>query len=121
MAPESLPSAVCGFVLRENWPESAVEAKRGTLVSDCPAVFRANFEMLLKRCNELQLRAMLRAVEARLGTSAELICDMARSQAIAHYLNNLLTGTGLQAELGLPPKLRPNGTRPPGPVIQPPA
>ncbi len=60
-----------------------------------------NFDLESLRTNfdHYQLRAMLAAVETRLGTDAEEQDDMDRARAIAHQLNNVLACNLLRHEL----------------------
>lgn len=66
--------------------------------NSCESVSQ-EFEAFLKRCNEQQLLAQLRALQILLGTPAERPTDLAQARAIAHRLNNLATASILARQL----------------------
>ncbi len=66
--------------------------------SSCGSVSQ-EFEAFLKRCDEQQLLAQLRALQVLLGTPAERPNDLAQAQAVAHRLNNLATASILARQL----------------------
>lgn len=66
---------------------------------------KLKYSQVLKRCDQRGLHALLQEVQVRLGTSAERHDDVHYAQAIAHHLNNYLTGIRLQGELENPSSL----------------
>ena len=56
-----------------------------------------NYALSLKKYDQRQLQAMIENIETRLGTPDEKPDDMVRVQAIAHALNNILTGIRLSS------------------------
>jgi hypothetical protein len=59
----------------------------------------AEFELSFKDRDWRQLQAMLKEVQARLGTDAEQPGDLARAGALAHRLNNVIMDVRLREEL----------------------
>jgi hypothetical protein len=71
-----------------------------------PNPSRAEIERSLKLCDQASLEAMLRVIQARLGTPDERLGDMDFVQMIAHQLNNVLTARRVEEalrQLGQPP------------------
>lgn len=72
---------------------------------DCAAVVD-EFSRRLPELALESLRAVLRALQFRLGTPEEHPCDLERAQLLGHELNNRLTPQKLRESLrrlGLPP------------------